>query len=408
MATYIDGEVAEQQPAKAPRHEFYHRLRTHIEEHHRDKIFRDSAWMDGPPHLSLKNITEDMSIGNIESCCNKSAPIYILQDAEFSYECWTLLHALLHNYLYRTWFQPYRSNIDWGQFLAQPIAVHSIPEYLTAMSTRLAQTAHFAASLSRAICAHVETAQQKIGSHTHGTREGLMERSELRTLLQDIGSGAGDWEFIDNQRFLLLQPLFRAVAIVLRGSDYDVFIKDLSQFPVLLVLTGAEEGLSAPITFDRIADQVTEHHNQADDPVQSVATTLSAAVGFLMELEQRELAAFGPRPDPRIEPKSNRFFCDQTFSMLARWNGWGVGDIPDGPSSSWVDTDIYQEWTGPGKEAGEAAEQHWKNLYRRMVFTIARGEDPYYYWNGTGYMDGGWLRSKSKQADGRSQKSGSF
>lgn len=57
-----------------------------------------------PPYLSLDSIPKDMGIGNIQSCCNKSAPIYILQDTDFGWEIWDLLCALLHNYIYWTWY----------------------------------------------------------------------------------------------------------------------------------------------------------------------------------------------------------------------------------------------------------------------------------------------------------------
>ncbi|KAK3294393.1 uncharacterized protein B0H64DRAFT_433567 [Chaetomium fimeti] len=195
-------------------------------------------------------------------------------------------------------FQPYQSEIDHGQFIVQPITILRTPSRLMTASPRPTETAQFAAALSRAICTHVETAQRKIGRRTHGAGLDYMEKSELLPLLKDIGPGAGDWETIEDQRFLVLQPLFRAVAIVLHARDYDVFIQDISQIPVLLVLTGNVEGLSAPIAFDHIADQVVVHHDHAADSVQVAETRLSTAVGFLMHLEQRELAAFRPNPDP--------------------------------------------------------------------------------------------------------------
>lgn len=67
---------------------------------------------------------------------------------------------------------------------------------------------------------------------------------------------------------------------------------------VLLVLTGVEEGLRAPITLKSIADEIIAHH-QTDDSVKVVETSLDTAVRFVMKLEERELTAFGPRPDSR-------------------------------------------------------------------------------------------------------------
>jgi hypothetical protein len=82
--------------------------------------------VDGPPYLGLEDITR-MRIGEIESCCNKAAPIYILPGDPGAFWEWQFLLVVLHNYLYRTWFRPYRSEIDWGQFLAQVIRIHPGP-----------------------------------------------------------------------------------------------------------------------------------------------------------------------------------------------------------------------------------------------------------------------------------------
>lgn len=275
-------------------------------------------------------------------------------------------------------FRPYRSEIDNGQFLVQPIAVHSFPAGLTAAtSTRLSETAHFAASLGREICAHVETVQQKIGSRTHGMGLGtyVFKKRELRALLKAIGPSARDSEDIEDQRLLKVQPLFRAVAIVLRGSDFDVFTEDISQIPVLLVLTGIEEGLSTPITFDRIADRVVVRRDQSTDSVQSAETTLSTAVGFLIDLEQRELAAIRSKPDLYNEPTHTLFVSDQTLALNRRRYGWEAADVPKGSSANWVDTDIYQEWTGEGADYGEGTAQDWEKRARKFAYAAAQGED---------------------------------
>jgi hypothetical protein len=219
--------------------------------------------------------------------------------------------------------------------------------------------------------------QQKIGSRTHGLGLGTyaFKKRELRALLKDIGPSARDSEVIEDQRLLMVQPLFRAVAIVLRGSDFDVFTKDISQIPVLLVLTGIEEGLSAPITFDPIVDQVVVRRDQSTDSVQSAETTLSAAVGFLINLEQREMAAFGSKPGFCNEPTRTLFLCDQTLASYRRRYGWGAADVPKGSSANWVDTDIYQEWTGQGADYGEGTAQDWEERARRFAYAAARGED---------------------------------
>ena len=115
------------------------------------------------------------------------------------------------------------------------------------------KVARVAASISSALCAHIETTQQKIGNRpNHTTTYAKMEalRAEL---------GFEYWHPIRNQKFLLLQPLFRAVAIVIKSADYTTAVPAIAEVPVLIVLTGVEDGLSAPITFDPIAERVRAH-----------------------------------------------------------------------------------------------------------------------------------------------------
>lgn len=249
---------------------------------------------------------------------------------------------------------------------------------MAATPTRISETAHFVESLGRAICAHVEKAQQRIGQRTYGEGACDMHKSVLIGLLRVIGPGAlrsRHNEGIEPQRFLLVQPLFRAVAIVLRGSDFDIFTQDISQIPVLLVLTGIDEGLSAPITFDRIADQVVVHRDQPTDSVQSAETTLSTAVGFLIDLEQRELAAFGQKPDFSDQPTRSLFVTDRMLKSYGRRYEWEAADVPQGSSANWVDTDIYQEWTGEGADYGEGTARDWEERARRYAYATARGEE---------------------------------
>ncbi|KAL2022153.1 hypothetical protein VTK56DRAFT_5982 [Thermocarpiscus australiensis] len=79
----------------------------------------------------------------------------------------------------------------------------------------------------------------------------------------------------------IIQPLSRGLLIAAPG------------FPVL-VRTGVEDGLSAPISFEPIADNVDGY---AGDTQRAVRTTLETAIGFVTDLEAREAAAFRPQPD---------------------------------------------------------------------------------------------------------------
>ncbi|KAK4151016.1 hypothetical protein C8A00DRAFT_17542, partial [Chaetomidium leptoderma] len=343
--------------AKLPLHEILHLLRGRVEWYHRHQILRQSVRFPGPMPVSLESIG-GMRMSTIESCCNKSVPIYVLPDGSCSVEAWRLLLAVLHNYLYRTWFQPYRSEIDWGQFLAEIINVRedAVPVHIE----KPAEVARFAALMSRAICTHVETTQQKIGSRA------VTSSDEMHALRKELG--LSDWETISQQKFLLLRPLFRAVAIVIKRNAYGLAVPEISQIPVLVVLTGVEEGLSAPITFASIASKISAHHTE--DSVQTAETSLATAVNFVMDLEKRELDASGPIPDPAETCKDPRRSCllgKQEAWAFARVRGWEGVDAPEGPSSSWVDHNIYREWTAEGSDHGEAVAQGWEDRCRKRV-----------------------------------------
>ncbi|KAH6839641.1 hypothetical protein B0I37DRAFT_394125 [Chaetomium sp. MPI-CAGE-AT-0009] len=349
--------------SRVPRHQLHHILRSQIEWDHRDKIVRDSVRCQGPPFVSLDNIA-GMRMSAIESCCNKSAPIYILPNNSLSVQHWQLLFVVLHNYLYNIWFQPYRSGIDWGQFIAQVIAIRSTPEFLTTESPT--EVAHFVASLSRAICAHTEATQRKIGDRAHS----VTPLGEMRELAEEVG--IFDWEMIHEQRFHLLQPLFRAVAIVFWGAgQYSVSsISSIAEMPVLLVLTGVEEGLSAAITLDSISDEIGAQH-LADDSVKVVETSLATAVRFVMNLEEH------PTEYCRAARRSY-FRSEKDLASLALRHGWeGDKAVPTGPSSSWVDTTIYREWTGEGARFDHVGARSWEEKCRKMARAVERGENIY-------------------------------
>lgn len=150
----------------------------------------------------------------------------------------------------------------------------------------------------------------------------------------------------ENQQYYITRPLFRAIAIDIQGQDYSrcYDIRPITYMPVLIILTGQDDGLSAPITFDSIpdAETVTIRGKIA------ARTNLETAIGFIMDLEERENAAFGPQPDPVASTAAS------TGNSIYRYRrstanelGWGNGPLA-GPSSRWVDMKKYPDWTGLG------------------------------------------------------------
>ncbi|KAL2679334.1 hypothetical protein Neosp_010107 [[Neocosmospora] mangrovei] len=222
-----------------------------------------------------------------------------------------LLLMVIHNYLYRKWFRPYRSDIERGQFVAKVILATDQPD------TKDEESA-------------VDLAMQM-----HAT---------INTCLDSIKA----------QQFYTTRPLFRAMTIVIPGQSYYTcgLVSRVATMSVLIILTGEQEGLSEPISFDSIADRA---ETVTIGGKEGVRTNLETAIDFIMFLEEREEAALGPQPDPiastgasALDEWEGEWIYERAQTMA---NGLGWDDEPlVGPSSRWVDTDEYPDWTGHGAQ----------------------------------------------------------
>lgn len=147
---------------------------------------------------------------------------------------------------------------------------------------------------------------------------------------------------LQDHRLRILQPLFQALLIIDCSENYrNEDSKTVGRLPVFLVRTGIEDGLSAPITFESIADKIDGHTGEARSATK---TTLETAVDFVISLEAREAAAFGLHPDPIAAWEPSSGYVPRAWKEI-------VGDeLLIGPSSRFVDTEKYPEWAGDGEE----------------------------------------------------------
>ncbi|RKK70871.1 hypothetical protein BFJ69_g11473 [Fusarium oxysporum] len=162
-----------------------------------------------------------------------------------------------------------------------------------------------------------------------------------------------------DERFYIMQPLFKAVTIILLNDDYDVRMVDVGKVPALLTLTGEGDGLSLPLSFESIRDKVEDFIPEA-----IVRVRLNTAIEFVIAQQEREVAFFGPQPDPVESTKEleNGTCCNmQEVRAFANQLGW-IGEPLQGPSSAWLDPEIYTEWLGNGAKKD-------KNIYERMEET---------------------------------------
>ncbi|KAL6408961.1 hypothetical protein AUP68_07911 [Ilyonectria robusta] len=98
-----------------------------------------------------------------------------------------------------------------------------------------------------------------------------------------------------------------------------------------------------------------------------------------MDLENREIAAFGRRPDPVGSTSGNQAFaCHMRFPFpgLLAMLGWG-DEPPNGPSSSWVDLEKHPEWVvdSASYDTGLDYTYRWESTMRRSHYRLASGLD---------------------------------
>ncbi|KAH7109941.1 hypothetical protein EDB81DRAFT_849259 [Dactylonectria macrodidyma] len=260
-----------------------------------------------------------MGVADVLDTCNKSVAVYV--PFPLRPHC-RAIHYVVDNYLYRRWFRPYQSEIELGRFLCKTITPTDLPDE---PSPSEATVSSFI-SLNGAICAKVKAHQRAY--------------DELVATGQEIPGWRS--QAFSNHRSFILQPLFQALLIVVCVQSYtSEDSKTIGSIPALLVRTGVEEGLSAPITFEGIAG--TEDSSSKF----YIRTTLKTAVDLVMSLEAREAATFGLQPSPEVA-----FEEDKRASRggLVRYQE-DLGDDPVlGPSSKFVDGSKYIGWGGFGRQ----------------------------------------------------------
>ncbi|KAI0456095.1 hypothetical protein F5B21DRAFT_469699 [Xylaria acuta] len=128
-------------------------------------------------------------------------------------------------------------------------------------------------------------------------------------------------------------------------------IKWVANVQVRLILTGITEGLSAPISFEEIREYSKGTPYISGD--QTITTTLGVATKFILRLEQREIDAFGIRPNlcRLITDISPPWILE--YREKAKLLGWveerdGRLDELSPRSSEWVDRAIFPRWLGNG------------------------------------------------------------
>ncbi|UKZ84325.1 uncharacterized protein TrAFT101_000238 [Trichoderma asperellum] len=312
------------------RERILHALRTLIEYDHRVQMVRrstDFRWLYQPNIADLGLLAAEMTHKQANDCFNKATPIYIFSARRSFYT--SLLLKLLHNFLYTKWYRPYRNEVEYRRFLAKTFLPQLLPSDL-----QPGPLVDFATKVHDTICKRAQAAQDAVKRLDPDNLEEPLD-SNLPANWWDC-EGLDKPGIIQSQKGFILQPLFQAVIISIR---LEAFNKDteLSQIPVLLIRTGVEEGLSAPVSFDPIAHKIKGFIHSSGGKT-AAQMTLETAVEFVISLENREIAAFGYQPSPAVSTQKLHdasSIGDLDIMYEARRMGWG-DEVLAGPSSQWV------------------------------------------------------------------------
>lgn len=299
MKTFIHGIPAERIPLY--RKEVLHHLRGLREAHHRDRLCETEgcakAWMTQQFNARGLEHVPEMGVDVANEFCNRTAPFYIMRHGYVAGEnrvgiveaVLELFLILLQNYLYKQWFRPYQSDIEYRQFIGHIIVTKPTPLPDQTCSKSMVDLVR---RLHANTCARVNKAQDA----AKGLADYAHDPDEQSRRLSWYGhySQAPAATVIREQDFFILQPLFRAIAVVIKLDTEDLskgWIRgtgDVKSTSVLIIRTGVEHGLSSPIIFDSITEeQRTGVLFGEDGALSAVEITLETAVTFLLMLEQR-------------------------------------------------------------------------------------------------------------------------
>ncbi|KAM0446916.1 hypothetical protein ACHAO4_009067 [Trichoderma viride] len=290
---------------------FLWKIRSEREGIHRSQIYVAAVMLTySPSILSIDNLPQ-MDVDDFHDSCNKSFSLYIPR-----FRRWSLLFTVLHNYIYRRWFQPYQSEIEHQRFLCKFIAPRDLPNKgrITPVSIQGIIWLH------EAMCDEVESRRHHY--------ENLRRRySEPYAILTELPA---------RPNLYALQPLFKALLMICCAKEYrGEDSTQVGKLPVYLVRTRFEDELSEPISFLPIAAKIDCYLEAGQGTVR---TSLETAIGFVMDLEKRERDAYGLHPDP---------WRPDTWTMNWFQTPLGAGRLV-GPSSWLVNPENRISWDGDG------------------------------------------------------------
>ena len=224
-------------------------------------------------HIALDDTVGPLSDRMLKFCCNKPTAVYFLNSTQgysthLKQQC--VLSTNFFAAVYAEWFRHYNGepSIDFGHFFANPVRISSIGP----------------STVSGIIDAHLSIYKQ------------------ARTRIDSLGGFAG--HILSSPSIIpecyRLHPLYQAIVVIV--DRLDGLPENGQQTPgisqgeytrrqtMLIVRTGAQDGLSAPISFDSLMSKPLPVDAPAleDRDVDMVRVPLPDGIQFVTDLYKRE------------------------------------------------------------------------------------------------------------------------
>lgn len=246
--------------------------------------------------MDSEKIILDSDVNNIDDprkasfFCNRPSAFYWLQSIQSKGAKGerVVTPASVFATIFGEWYRRYDSqpNIEFGHFLANPVRVTergpaTIRGIVKAHISMLEKAKSFLRKVNQGESSLPFTKQVKAGNYKiHPLYKALIlmvDRNELRDRMEEF-----------------------------RRPDRYIRLQDIAHFQsIIIARTGAEEQLSAPISFESLHSKALPLDRidfDGEPNVDGIRVTLPDAVRFVIELERREdSAAFGETTMPNID-----------------------------------------------------------------------------------------------------------
>ncbi|KAI9700644.1 MAG: hypothetical protein M1836_002013 [Candelina mexicana] len=236
-------------------------------------------WMTtNDPIIILGDHIDNKELKKAKKLCNKLTAFYWMQSAQIVLANGEkdIPRCVIYEAISGEWLRCHNNkpNIEFEHFFANPVKITSSGP----------STVHGVCSAHLSLCTRVSRHMEEAKTRLHNNIPPL----------------------VDFRNYSLL-PLYRALVVIIDRLDYGdedadcgereqdgyISLSKIARYQsVLLVRTGAEEQLSAPISFQDLKTHSLplERPDITDKSIEVVRVSLAAAVQFVVNLEKREQA----------------------------------------------------------------------------------------------------------------------